>query len=64
MVLCFVFVFHTFWQGDPEGQYELGKRYDEGFGIESDVRAAIGWYEKAARQGHAKVRDVHHSIAL
>ena len=45
---------HLRLQGDPEGQYELGKRFDQGHGVPCDARTAVGWYEKAARQGHGK----------
>jgi TPR repeat protein len=37
-------------QGHADGQYELGKRYDQGLGVERDARTAVGWYEKAANQ--------------
>ena len=36
----------------PEEQYELGRRYIEGDGVDQDLDAAIEWFRKAADQGH------------
>src|SRR6516164_11140923 len=37
--------------GDREGQYKLARLLQRGDGIPRDVRAATGWYGKAAEQG-------------
>lgn len=37
--------------GDAEAQYNLGVLYDEGAGVEQDLRTAVSWYQKAASQG-------------
>ncbi len=34
-------------------QFELGKAYDEGIGVEPDYKEAVRWYRLAAEQGHA-----------
>lgn len=39
-------------QGDPECQYELGKAYDCGKGVEPDLEESVKWYRLAAEQGH------------
>src|SRR5215469_1351928 len=38
--------------GDRELQYKLARLLQRGDGIPRDVRAATGWYGKAAEQGH------------
>ena len=38
--------------GDRELQYKLARLLQRGDGIPRDVRAAAGWYGKAAEQGH------------
>ena len=40
-------------QGDADAQYKLGKRYEDGNGVESNEVAAVKWYRKAAEQGDA-----------
>lgn len=47
-------------RGNPEAQYFLGEMYDQGLGVERDIRGnrrdwskAADWFEKAAAQGHA-----------
>ncbi|KAJ3041000.1 hypothetical protein HDV00_010072 [Rhizophlyctis rosea] len=39
--------------GDIDAQFELGKQYLGGVGVERSTRAAIGWFLKAAEQGHS-----------
>ena len=39
--------------GDTEAQYEIGKFYESGFGIEKDIGKAKKWLEKAAEKGHS-----------
>lgn len=43
--------------GYAEGQYMLGKCYDEGYGIEKDLQQAIFWFRKAAAQGYAPAQN-------
>ena len=40
-------------QGDMETQYQLGRMYEFGWGVERNEAAAQKWYRKAAEQGHA-----------
>jgi len=47
--------------GNAEGQYQLGKHYDYGWGVERDAVEAAKWYEKAATQGHI---EAQHSLGL
>lgn len=37
--------------GHPHAQFQLGRRYEQGEGVEKDAAAALQWYEKAAAQG-------------
>lgn len=39
-------------KGNPEAQYEMGNRYDEGRDVAIDKKKAFEWYLKAAEQGH------------
>jgi len=48
-------------QGDAEGQYQLGKHFDYGWGIQRDGIKAAVWYEKAANQGHV---EAQHALGL
>ena len=41
-------------QGDMTAQFQLGRKYHLGDGVESDTQKAIFWYQKAAAQGSAK----------
>jgi len=43
-------------RGDADAQYNLGQAYKLGRGVPMDLRIAQGWYEKAARQGHAQAQ--------
>jgi TPR repeat protein len=40
--------------GNTESQYNVGNMYARGNGTNIDLRQAVGWYEKAAGQGHIK----------
>lgn len=40
--------------GDTAAQYYLGTLYQHGHGVARDPRAAMAWYERAARRGHAE----------
>lgn len=33
-------------------QYQLGKDYSEGLGVDQDIAVALAWYLKAAMQGY------------
>lgn len=39
-------------QGDAVAQYQLGKYYEEGYGIDKSHFKAMEWYEKAMLQGY------------
>ena len=43
-------------QGDADAQYELGRMYGKGEGVEQDYTKAAEWFEKAAEQGHAEAQ--------
>jgi formylglycine-generating enzyme required for sulfatase activity len=38
-------------QGDAKAQYELGRIYDEGKGVQKEEAQAVNWYQKAAVPG-------------
>jgi len=40
--------------GDATAQYELGRAFDKGKGVEEDELEASRWYARAGRQGHKK----------
>src|SRR5688572_11282204 len=42
--------------GDADAQFNLGQAYKLGRGVPMDMRQAQGWYEKAAKQGHAQAQ--------
>lgn len=42
--------------GDAQAQHALGRLYEEGRGVDTDVQAAAQWYAKAAAKGHAAAR--------
>ena len=39
-------------EGDPSAQYELGSKYDWGWGVAKDHQEAVKWYRLAAEQGN------------
>ena len=39
-------------QGDAVSQYETGKAYEMGMGLDANIAEAMFWYEKAAEQNH------------
>lgn len=41
-------------RGDVVAQYNVGMHYMNGEGVEKDPKAALVWFEKAARQGYAE----------
>ena len=41
---------------DPEAQFQMGKKYEDGDGVEKDMEQAIFWYTKTAEQGHAEAQ--------
>lgn len=38
--------------GDSDAQYKLAQFYMDGYGVEKDLRKAMYWLDKAARNGH------------
>lgn len=43
--------------GDRDAQFNLGQAYKLGRGVTMDLTQAQGWYERAARQGHAQAES-------
>lgn len=43
-------------QGDAEAQTYVGEIYEKGFGIQSDYRMAVLWYQRAVGQDHARAK--------
>ena len=43
--------------GNAQAQYEIGKVYYNGEGVEQDYVEATRWYRLAAEQGHAKAQN-------
>lgn len=50
-------------KGSATSQYELGRRYLEGDGVEMDGAAALSWLEKSAEMGYSpaiqKLEEIH-----
>jgi TPR repeat protein len=44
-------------QGDVQAQFNLGRMYKEGRGVEQDYEEAVKWYRKAAEQGDAQAQN-------
>jgi TPR repeat protein len=44
-------------QGDAEAAYEVGARYDRGYGVAKDSNQAVRWFVKAANQGNLKAQN-------
>ncbi|MFS0736806.1 SPOR domain-containing protein [Sphingomonas sp. 1P06PA] len=42
--------------GDADAQFNLAQAYKLGRGVPTDLRAAEGWYKKAAAQGHEQAQ--------
>lgn len=38
--------------GDADAQYDIGTKYEFGFGVERNYQKAREWHHKAAQQGH------------
>lgn len=43
-------------QGDADAQFNIGQAYKLGRGVPVDLKAAQGWYQKAAQQGHSQAQ--------
>ncbi len=44
-------------QDDAEAQYRLAYDYEEGIGVNKDVKEAVRLYRLAANRGHAKAQN-------
>ena len=44
-------------QGDPAGEFGLGRAYADGAGVKKDAAQAIEWYRKAEKQNYAPALD-------
>lgn len=42
--------------GDAKAQFELGKCYAQGSGVEQSMSDAVEWYRKAAEKGHLRAK--------
>lgn len=42
--------------GDAKSQFQLGRMYANGFGVDMDDALALKWYQSAADQGHAEAQ--------
>ena len=51
-------------KGDAKAQFELGKCYSEGKGINKDAAEAAKWYRKAAEQGYAGAQYIYGRCCL
>lgn len=45
-------------EGDPSAQFFLGAAFENGYGVERDFEKAVGWYRKAAEQGHPGALEI------
>lgn len=45
---------HKAESGDPQSQFELGRRYFNGEGVQKDPAKAVEWFRRSAEQGNAK----------
>ena len=43
-------------KGDAKAQYTVGLMYEQGYGVTSDIKQAVAWFEKAAEKGEAKAQ--------
>jgi tetratricopeptide (TPR) repeat protein len=48
-------------KGDADAQYNLGRAYQNGFGVKRDPAEAAAWYQRAAEKGHS---DAQNSLAM
>lgn len=48
-------------QGDMSAQFNVGRMYDDGDGVEQDKGQALKWYQKSAEQNHP---DAQYHLAL
>ena len=44
-------------QGNTDAQSNLGKMYNEGYGVEIDKKKATYWYERAANKGNIEAQN-------
>ena len=44
-------------KGDADAQFNLGKIYYDGKGVEKSYEQAVYWWAKAAEQGYAKAQN-------
>ena len=45
-------------RGLADAQFILGFMYENGYGVEQDLRKAREWYQKAANQGNEDAKKV------
>jgi TPR repeat protein len=50
--LCHWITCDPFSRGDAAAEHELGRRFLEGFGVASDLPAALGFFRSAADKGY------------
>ena len=44
--------------GDADAQYELGRKYRQGDGVDKNLRQAAEWFRLAANQGHSDAQNI------
>ena len=42
--------------GDPDAQYRLGLLYENGYGVDVNIKLALKWYRASAEQGQRKAK--------
>ena len=50
--------------GSAGGEYMLGQLYFNGLGVPRDVRTAVSWLERAAKQGHNRSEEELRELAV
>jgi uncharacterized protein len=43
-------------KGEARAQFALGARYEDGRGVDRDMKSALEWYRKSAEQGYARAQ--------
>jgi TPR repeat protein len=51
-------------RGDAQAQYELGRAYEDGIGVQADSKQAVKWYGKAAEQHFSMAQYLLGNILL
>ena len=49
---------------DPEGEYQVGVAYEQGYGVPTNTDEAIKWYKIAAKQGSVNAKVSLHNLGV